>query len=160
MTAEAIDQLDEQKIEEFAGRLFGHYASGVLTYMVDIGHRTGLFEAAAAGPATSEELATRAGLHERYVREWAAALATGEVLEYDADTRRFRLPPEHAACLTGTGAGNLAAGSQLCTFFAPHVSAVAASFPEGGGVPYSAFRPEFTSVMDALGRGTCRTSAT
>ena len=34
------------------------------------------------------------------------------------------------------------------------MSAVAAAFRDGGGVPYSAFRPEFTSVMDALGRGT------
>ena len=37
--------------------------------MIDIGHRTGLFETAAQGPGTSAELAERAGLQERYVRE-------------------------------------------------------------------------------------------
>ena len=99
-----ITQMDEDLVEEFAGRLFGMYTSGLLTYMVDIGHRNGLFEAAAVGPATSDELATRSGLQERYVREWAAALATGNVLDYDPATRRYRLPAEHAACLTGSGA--------------------------------------------------------
>jgi SAM-dependent methyltransferase len=33
------------------------------------------------------------------------------------------------------------------------VDAVARAFREGGGVPYAAYRPEFTDVMDALGRG-------
>ena len=150
---ETLDRVDEQQIEQAAGRLFGLYTSGLLTYMVDIGHRTGLLEAAAVGPATSEELAARAGLHERYVREWAAALATGEILDYDAATRRYRLPAEYAACLTGTGAANLAPVSQVCTLLAPHVAAVTSAFRDGGGVPYAAYRPEFTSVMDALGRG-------
>jgi SAM-dependent methyltransferase len=154
MTADVAETVDERTIDEFAGRLFGLYTSGLLTYMIDIGHRTGLFQAAALGPATSGELAARAGLQERYVREWAAALATGHVLTYDAPSHRYRLPAAHAACLTGSGAMNLAPGSQLCTLLAPHVAAVARAFREGGGVPYSAFRPDFTSVMDALGRGT------
>ena len=42
--------------------------------MVDIGHRTGLVAAAAEGWATSDQLATRAGLTERYVREWLGAM--------------------------------------------------------------------------------------
>ncbi len=154
MAVDVIDQVDADKVEEFAGRLLNLYASGLLTYMVDIGHRTGLFEAAAIGPATSQELAARAGRQERYVREWAAALATGHVLEYDPASRRFTLPAEHAACLTGAGASNLAPTSQVCTLLAPHVPAVAQAFIAGGGVPYEVFRPEFTSVMDVLGRGT------
>jgi SAM-dependent methyltransferase len=153
MTTQTLEPVDEQLIEATAGRLFDLYTSGLLTYMVDIGHRTGLLEAAAVGPATSEELAARAGLHERYVREWAAALATGRILDYDAATRRYRLPAEYAACLTGSGASNLAPVSQIGTLLATHVAAVAAAFREGGGVPADAYRPEFTAVMDALGRG-------
>ncbi|HET9441897.1 MAG TPA: hypothetical protein VFO65_01170 [Acidimicrobiales bacterium] len=46
--------IDEQAAEEFAGRLFGLLTGAALSYLVDIGHRTGLFEAAAAaGPVTS-----------------------------------------------------------------------------------------------------------
>ena len=102
-------ELDKQRTQEFARKLFGFYTSGVLTLMVDIGHTTGLFEAAAKGPGTSEAIAARAGLDERYVREWLCALAAGGVFEYDAALRAFSLPPEHAVCLTGTSSRNLAA---------------------------------------------------
>jgi hypothetical protein len=67
---EATGVLDEARVEAFAGRLFELYTGGLLTYMVDIGHRTGLFAALAGGPATSAELAARADLQERDVREW------------------------------------------------------------------------------------------
>jgi 2-polyprenyl-3-methyl-5-hydroxy-6-metoxy-1,4-benzoquinol methylase len=145
--------LDEARVEAFAGRLFELYTGGMLTLMVDLGHRTGLFAAAAAGPATSGELAGRADLQERYVREWLGAMATGGMVEYDPATRTYRLPAEHAACLTGPGSANLAPFSRLGTHLAKHVDAVARAFREGGGVPYAEYRPEFTDVMDALGRG-------
>ncbi|HSH41731.1 MAG TPA: methyltransferase domain-containing protein [Arenicellales bacterium] len=147
-------QLDESRIEEFAGRLFEHYTGGMVTYMVDLGHRTGLFDVAAEGPASSAELAARAGLEERYVREWLGALATAGIFEYDAETGKFRLPAEHAACLTGSGNENLARFSQLNTHLAGHLGRVAAAFRHGGGVPYSEFRPEFTDVMDVISRNT------
>jgi SAM-dependent methyltransferase len=146
--------LDEARIEAFAGRLFELYTGGLLTFMVDIGHRTGLFTAAGAGPATSAELAARADLQERYVREWLGAMVTGGIVDHDPATGTYRLPAEHAACLTGPGSANLAPLSRLDTHLAKHVDAVARAFREGGGVPYAEFRPEFTDVMDGLGRGT------
>jgi hypothetical protein len=103
---------DRKRVQEFARKLFGHYTSGMLTMMVDIGHRTGLFEAAAKGAGTSHQIADRAGLNERYVREWLGAMATGGIMEYDPGSRTFVLPPEHAVCLTGTSSRNLAANSQ------------------------------------------------
>ena len=145
--------LDKARVEAFAGRLFELYTGGLLTFLVDIGHRTGLFTAAAAGPATSAELAARADLQERYVREWLGAMVTGGIVEYDPAGGTFRLPAEHAACLTGPGSANLAPFSRLDTHLAKHVDAVARAFREGGGVPYAEFRPEFTDVMDGLGRG-------
>ena len=104
----AAGTLDPERVEAFAGRLFELYTGGLLTFMVDIGHRTGLFTAAAAGPATSTELADRADLQERYVREWLGAMVTGGILEYDPAAGTYRLPAEHAACLTGPGSANLA----------------------------------------------------
>src|SRR5215472_11152367 len=61
---------DGAKAEAFFGRMMSVLTGSLLSSMVDIGHRTGLFAAAAEGWATSEQLATRAGLCERYVREW------------------------------------------------------------------------------------------
>src|SRR2546427_8418770 len=95
-------ELDKQRTQEFARKLFGFYTSGVLTLMVDIGHTTGLFEAAAKGRGGSQEIAARAGLGEPYVRWWLCALAGGGVFEYDAASPRVSLPPEHAGRLPGT----------------------------------------------------------
>lgn len=144
---------DASRVEAFAETLFGFYTGGMLTYLVDIGHSTGLFDAAAEGAATSAELAERAGLHERYVREWLGAMVTAGVLSYEPTTATYRLPIEHAVCLTGDTSRNLAPFSLLNTHLAKHVGQVTEAFREGGGVPYEAFRPEFISVMDALNRG-------
>jgi len=64
--------------------------------MIDLGHRTSLFTAAAGSPATSQELADRAGLSERYVREWLGAMVTSAS---STTTHRPRptAPPERAA---------------------------------------------------------------
>lgn len=145
--------LDESRVEEFAEQLFGFYTGGLLTYLIDIGHRTGLFAAAARGPATSAELATRATLQERYVREWLGAMVTGGVIDYEPETARYHLPAEHAACLTGGGANDLAPYARFNTHLAKHVHQVTDAFRHGGGVPYEAYRPEFTDVMDGLNRG-------
>ncbi len=147
------DTPDPARVEAFSQQLFGCYTGGMLTYLVDIGHRTGLFAAAADGPGTSRQLADRAGLHERYVREWLGAMVTGGIVEYDADSDTYALPTEHALCLTGDGATNLAPFALLNTHLAKHVGEVTEAFQEGGGVPYDRFRPEFTDVMDGLGRG-------
>ena len=144
--------IDEARIEQFMQQTFGRYVDGMVTLMIDIGYRTGLFEAAAAGPATSSELADRAGLHERYVREWLGAMVTAGIFEYDPGTGIYTLPVEHAICLTGDGASNAARFSLFTAMLGKHVQAVATAFREGGGVPYSAYRPEFTDVMDTMSR--------
>lgn len=146
------EHLDKRRVQDFARSLFGHYTSGVLTLMVDIGYKTGLFEALARGAATSAALAERAGLHERYVREWLGAVTTGGLVDYDAASGVFSLPPEHAACLTGTSSRNLAANSQVLAMLAGRLSKVAGCFRAGGGVPYSDFRPDFTEYQDVSWR--------
>jgi SAM-dependent methyltransferase len=142
---------DGAKAEAFGCRMMSILTGSLLSSMVDIGHRTGLFAAAAEGPATSEQLAARAGLCERYVREWLGAVTTGGIVEYDEATGAFFLPPEHAALLTTpAGVGPLAVAN---TVLAGHLHQIVQVFREGGGVPYAAFTPEFTDAMDAMGRG-------
>jgi hypothetical protein len=68
---------DGAKAEAFGGHLMSILGGSLLSSMVDIGHRTGLFAAAAEARATSEQLTARAGLCERYVREWLGAVTTG-----------------------------------------------------------------------------------
>jgi SAM-dependent methyltransferase len=139
-----------QAAEEFAGRLLQLYTGATLTALIEIGRRTGLWDAAAAGPATSQDVAARAGLAERYVREWLGAMATGGIVEYEPATGHYRLPRAHAACLTGDGVENLAPLAYLAVVLARHVPAVGEAFRSGGGVAYAAYLPELHDVMEAL----------
>ena len=134
------------------GELMGIFRGSLLSYMIDLGDRTALFATLATGPATSDELAARAGLHERYVREWLGAMVTGGIVDYDAHTSVFSLPPARAAVLTD-GPMNLAPYAAMNTHLGKHVHQVARAFREGGGVPYSEYRPEFTDMMDGISRG-------
>ncbi|MGQ0576925.1 MAG: hypothetical protein ACT4RN_22395 [Pseudonocardia sp.] len=137
----------EAGIERFAGELLGMYR-GLTTLMIDLAHRTWLLETLGGGPGTSAELAERAGLVERYVRECLGALVTAGIAGYDPASGRYELPAAHAACLTGPGSLNLAPLAAVTTLLGRHVPAVADCFRHGGGVPYEAVRPEFTAVMD------------
>jgi len=143
--------IDTTEVEEFAGQVLGLYTGAMLTFMIDIGHRTSLFSAAAAGPSTSQDLADRAGLTERYVREWLGAMVTGGLIDYDPSTLTYSLPATRAAVLTD-GPMNLAPMAALSTHLGKHVHQVTRAFREGGGVPYEEYRPEFTDVMDGVSR--------
>lgn len=152
-TAPEAPPLDEAKAEEFGGKVFEIYAHSMVTLMIEVGHRTGLFDAATKGPATSAELAERAGLQERYVREWLGALVTADIFTYVPTDRTYTLPAEHAVSLSGEGSANLASFSMVTALLAMNLDGVVTAFREGGGVPYSKFRPRFTGVMDSLNRG-------
>ena len=80
--------------EDFAGRVIAVLNSGALALMVSIGHRSGLFDAMASLPqSTSAEIASVAGLNERYVREWLGAMVTGGIVDVDGSSRLYHLPP-------------------------------------------------------------------
>ena len=88
---------DPAKASAFAERLLTTLNDGALCLMISVGHRTGLLDAMRdLEPSTSAEIATKAGLNERYVREWLGAMVTGRIVDVDASTKRFSLPPEHS----------------------------------------------------------------
>jgi ubiquinone/menaquinone biosynthesis C-methylase UbiE len=144
----AMTQFDSQKAEAFSSRLMGHLNSGALCLMASIGHRTGLFDAMRdQPPQTSEALARRAGLNERYVREWLGAMVTSGVVDVDPATVTFRLPPEHAAFLTrAAGADNIGVFTQYVALLGSVEDDIVDCFKKGGGVPYERF-PRFHDVM-------------
>jgi SAM-dependent methyltransferase len=146
-------EIDPARAEVFAGRLLSTFTESVVTLLIDLGFRTGLLDALAAGPGTSAELAERAGLAERYVRECLGGLATAGIVEHSPSTGAYTLPAEHAVCLSGPGSSNLAPVSRITALLGRHVGEVAEAFRTGGGVPYTAFRPELTDVMDEVSRG-------
>jgi hypothetical protein len=145
---------DPVEIAEFAGRIFGHAVGGGITLLIDVGHRAGLFEAAAgAGPLTSEQLAERIGGSERHVREWLGGMTTAGVFTFNPSTKTYELPAAHAAALSGPSSANIAPMSAGLALLGVHLPAVTRTILEGGGIPYAAYRPAFTTCMDQIMRG-------
>src|SRR5215471_17100865 len=136
-----MPQLDQAKTEQFAQTMLGVLNDAFVALMTSIGHQTGLFEVMAdLPPATSTEISRAAGLQERYVREWLAALVAGRVIDYDPAQRTYTLPPEHAASLTRrAGSGNLATLMQLVACMGSVEQGIVECFRTGGGLPYSAY---------------------
>src|SRR5579862_4312391 len=128
--------------------MLGMMNEAALALMVSVGHRTGLFDVMAGMPAaTSASIASAAGLDERYVREWLAAMTTGRITEHDGAAGTYRLPAAHAAWLTrAAGMDNLATGMQYIGLMALVEDQIVECFRHGGGVGYAAF-PRFQAVM-------------
>ena len=141
-------ELDQKKAEQFAGRMLEILNAGALAIMTSIGHRTGLFDAMSElPPSTSEQIASAAGLNERYVREWLGAMVVGGTVEHDAESGTYFLPPEHAAWLTRAATpNNIAVTTQFIPLMGSVEDGIVESFKVGGGLPYSAF-PRFHEVM-------------
>lgn len=145
MTAQLLDQT---KAEAFAERMLDVLNSGAIALMTSIGHRTGLFDTMAKlPPATSRQIASAAGLNERYVREWLGAMVTGRFVDYDPACDTYALPPEHAAFLTRLASpDNIAAFAQYIPLLGSVEDQIIECFHKGGGVPYSAYH-RFHQVM-------------
>lgn len=143
-----LANFDSDKADSFADRLVNALNEGALCVMLSIGHRTKLFDHMdGQPPMTSEVIAKRAGLEERYVREWLNALVVSHVVMHNADDKTYYLPAEHAAWLTRRSTeGNIAVFAQYIPMMGTVEDDIIHCFENGGGVPYEKF-PRFHEVM-------------
>src|SRR5437016_9800768 len=89
--------VDNDKLGALVGKMLGDLGGAFSVPTVRIGYGLGLFEALhRQGAARVSELASRTGLAERYVREWALAQAANGYLAFDAEQERFSMTPEQA----------------------------------------------------------------
>jgi ubiquinone/menaquinone biosynthesis C-methylase UbiE len=125
----------------YASRIGRTLNSGFVALLISVGHRTRLFDTMAAlPPSTSNDVAAAAGLTERYVREWLAAMTAARIVHYDVRTGTYFLPIEYAAVLTrGAGSANLAPATELLSLLAGVEDLVVAGFHSGGGVMPEAY---------------------
>lgn len=145
--------------EAFAERMFGALIATMELACVHIGDRLGLYAALdAGGPQTSAGLAARAGVDERYCREWLEQQAAAAVLEVDdADAppqaRRFRLPEGHREGLLDPDSLLYAGAMARIAMGALHpLDAMIAAFRTGAGVPYPEYGPDMREGIAAFNR--------
>ena len=139
--------IDYGRVRQFAGKVMGDLAGVSASVLVILGDRLGLFRALdEAGPATSEELAARAGVAERYAREWLYGLHAAGYLELDRARRSFSLPAEHAEVLAREGAPFFLAGCEqlLIGGGLAVLDRLTEAFRSGGGVPQAAYPDDMT----------------
>ena len=151
--------IDEAKLQEFVNRALGEMGAAMNAALVVIGDRLGLYKAmaAAGGPISSAELATRTRTAERYVREWLAAQAAGGWVTYDAATQRYTLPPEQALCLADeTSPTFLPGGFQVIAAVMKGEAKVADAFRTGRGVGWHEHDPGLFEGTERFFRGNYR----
>src|SRR5437867_5974588 len=128
--------------DRFAQEIFASSLGYFDILSIHLGLRLGLYRALADGGAmTSEELASAAGIAERYAREWLEQQATRAIVRADlgADLTRFTLPRGHAeVLLDGDSLSFLGASVGQLMSLPTALHAVEDAFRTGGGVPYEA----------------------
>src|SRR3954447_20828147 len=92
--------VDPDKLKQYSFLLFTKLDGAVTSGMVHLGDRLGIYAAmrAAGVRLKSTELAARAGLSERWVREWCYNQAAAKLVDVDED-ERFSLSAEAEAVL-------------------------------------------------------------
>src|SRR5215471_10411894 len=136
--------MDDTRAEQFTGRVLTDTAAAATVVMAALGDRLGLFkQLAQAGPATSGELARRAGLSERYVREWLSGMRAAGYLEFSDAEDRFWLPAEHAPTLAAEpGPAFFGGVHQELIGAIQRYDQVAEAFRRGGGVRPAELHPD------------------
>lgn len=96
--------IDEQALEQFAGKVMADVGSALAVLLSFIGDQTGVYRAMRdLGPSRSEEIARAAGVDERYLLEWLSANAAAGYVGYDPEDETFALSPEQAIVLAQEG---------------------------------------------------------
>ena len=147
--------MDPKKVEAFVGKVLGDTAGSLVTVLAMIGDRLSLFKNLAEnGPATSEELSQRAGIQERYAREWLGGMAAAGYLTYEGKTKRFTLPPEHAPVLAQeNGPFYFGGAHQMISSLMGVIDEVTEAFRKGGGVLQSRYSSHMWDGMERFTSG-------
>ncbi|MFF7213772.1 class I SAM-dependent methyltransferase [Streptomyces sp. NPDC008238] len=137
---------------EFLERVVADNAAAFAGLSTSLGVRLGLYQAmSGAGALTSGEVAQRAGLVERYVREWLAAQVAGAYVLHDPETDTYLLPDEHAAVLADSSVPTYVGGgfTMLKALYGAE-EAIASAYRNGGGVSWQDYGPELSEGVAAF----------
>ena len=93
--------VDGDKLMAFVFRAVEEVGATLNTGLVVMGDKLGYYRAmAASGPTTPRRLAADTSTTEPYAREWLNAQTAGSIVEYDATSGEYTLPPEQVVAFT------------------------------------------------------------
>jgi len=91
---------DPKALQAFAGKVSGSVTAGMNVALTFVGEQLGLYKGLAAiGPATSQQLADKTQLSERWVREWLYQQVCIGQITFDEAATEFSMSPEAKAVL-------------------------------------------------------------
>ena len=130
----------QDEVREYIKRVFDNLSGLVVSGMIYLGHQLGLYKAlAGAGALSSEALAVKTGLSERWVREWLRGQAAAGLLDYDG-AGGFSLSDVGAVALANEESPAFVAGSFVALPTQLNIlEPLRESFATGVGLPYDAF---------------------
>lgn len=150
---------DERTGDALVARLFEASIGMFDILSVYLGDRLGLYRVLAdGGPATSADLATRAGIDERYAREWLEQQTATGLLDVDdaalpADQRRFALPDAYVAPLTDLDSPlSIAPMARSLVGTAKVMAPLLDAFRTGRGVDWADYGPDMIEAQGDFNR--------
>lgn len=156
MTAQPIHKTSA---DELSQRLFSATLGAMDMFTVYIGDRLGYYRALAGhGPATSAELAARAGTEERYTREWLEQQAITGILGVDdatasASERRYLISPGHAEALTSElSLAYITPFTRMITAAGILSPAIVDAHRHGGGVSWAQYGTDMREAQGDMNR--------
>jgi 2-polyprenyl-3-methyl-5-hydroxy-6-metoxy-1,4-benzoquinol methylase len=141
----------EKAIRAYITRVFDNLSGLVVSGLIYLGYHLGLYRALQdAGPVTSEELARKTGLHERWVREWLRGQAAAGLLDH-VGNERFEMSAIAALALANEQSPAFVAGAfgglpQQMDVLVQLLE----SFKTGIGLPYDAVGVEGARGVEGM----------
>jgi 2-polyprenyl-3-methyl-5-hydroxy-6-metoxy-1,4-benzoquinol methylase len=141
-----LSESETKQRDDLTGRLYGAYIGMLDLASVYLGDRLGLYRSLADdGPATAAQLAQRAGIDERYAREWLEQQAVTGFLTVDdvaaaPEARVFTLPRAHAVTLLDRD--STASATPMALFLAPvgqMLPRLVEAYRTGDGIAWSEY---------------------
>jgi 2-polyprenyl-3-methyl-5-hydroxy-6-metoxy-1,4-benzoquinol methylase len=143
---------ERDRLAAFALRVWGYKQGEVISLMIHLGDRLGLYRAMTGqGKMTAAGLAAATGLHERWLLEWLRSQAAADLIE-TPDGATFELSREAASVLADSPA-NLwfAAGAFQGGIAAPEVvDGLAEAFRTGRGLSYDDRGPAGAAAVERM----------
>ena len=145
-----LTESEAQRRDAFLEKFFEANVAVLEVAATYLGDHLGLYQAMRdIGPTTSPQIAGRAGINERYAREWLEQQAVAGVIEVenahdDAQHRRYVLPPGHAvALLDRESPYYMAPFASMTLGMVRPLWLLLDAYRSGGGVPYVEYGPDF-----------------